>query len=132
MCFFYFIRNFGLPIFLYHLLSNDYDSRQLNNEEAVCAFETRLEQYLRQPEHTTLDGKPLDPKLIVFDEKCENNKQTYFETYPYTPKLERIFITPEDRTNFFDIRNKTKPEIQQCLLNMIKVCTFLYIITFLS
>ena len=98
------------------------NSRQFNKDEAVDALETKLDQYLRQPELATMDGKPLDNKLLDFDEKCEKNKQTYFETYPDLPKFERVFITPDDRTNFYDIKNKTKAEIQQCLLNMIKVC----------
>ena len=55
--------------------------------------------------------------------KNKKNKKTYFDTYPANPKVcERVFVTPEGRTNFFDIRNETVSEIQQCILNMIKVC----------
>ena len=111
------LSNFAYTFKYYH------DYRQFNKDEAVSAFEIRLEPYLYQQELVTLDGKLLDQKLIDFDEKCENNKQTYFETYPTNPKVcERVFVTPEDRTKFFDIRNKTISEIQQCILNMIKVC----------
>ena len=70
------LSNFAYTFKYYH------DYRQFNKDEAVSAFEIRLEPYLCQQELVTLDGKLLDQKLIDFDEKCENNKQTYFETHP--------------------------------------------------
>ena len=94
----------------------------MDHGEAVSALEIKLGHYIQQPQHISMDGKPLDSKLVEFDEKCEKNKQTYYETYPDITKLERVFITPDDRTNYYDIKNKTKTEIQQCLLNLIKVC----------
>ena len=92
-------------------LLHDYHFRQLNKEEAVSAFENRLEQNLYQPEHVTLDDKPLNAKLIECDKKCgkktnKPNKPSLRRTLLLS-HLKKIFINPEDRTNFFDNRNKT-------------------------
>lgn len=35
--------------------------------------------------------------------------------------FERIFVTPDDRNSFFDIRNKTKAEIKHIIVNLLKV-----------
>ena len=75
--------------------------------------------------------KPLDQELVNFDTKCERNKQNYYRVYPNTSgAYEKIFVTTEDRSKFFDITNKTKAEIQKSVLvlDIIQVCISPYIL----
>lgn len=67
---------------------------------------------INQP--TSLDGKKLlDKELVNFDEKCQQNKEMWYKNYSSSTKLEKIFITDEDRKKYHDIENKTKREIEQ-------------------
>lgn len=84
-----------------------YNFRQFSDVEAVTALEEKLEPYLKHHEYTCLHGKPLDKKLIDFDEKCEENQRKYYQTFPLNPRVcERIFITPDDRTNFSTLETR--------------------------
>ena len=55
--------------------------------------------------------------------------------YPQPTKLERVFITPEDRTKFNKIENKTKTEIISYIEEIIQVRVsedlFIYLFIFL-
>ena len=104
-------------------------SRSLKHEDAVHALHQKLMPYLKQPDLASINGDTiLDEGLINFDMKCEQNKINYYATYPNTEGMEKIFVTVEDRSRFFDITNKTKAEIQKSILNIIEVCIIYFMI----
>ncbi|XP_045198503.2 uncharacterized protein LOC123552823 [Mercenaria mercenaria] len=96
--------------------------RKFSAPDAVEDYSNKIRMYLTGGgQHTSTDDKPLDHDLVNFDVKCEANKSKYYENFPDVLRIcERIFITPDDRSNHFDITQKDKETIQKMIINVLK------------
>lgn len=66
---------------------------------------------------TDLKGRLLDSELFTFATKCKSNRELYFQNGKQ--KLEPVFVSPEDRNKYYDIKNKPKAEIICTIQNTI-------------
>ena len=104
-----------------------YRITDLDTEIKHWRLKLRQSQYLlKEGEHTAFSGKVLDEKLVQFDIKCTDNQREYYNNYPGHSKLERVFITPEERTKFNRIENKSNADIIMFIEQIIQVIFPIY------
>ena len=76
--------------------------------------------------HVSLEGQKLDHELVNFSKLAIDNKIKYeresekVNGYDSTVKLQKVYITPEERDNDNKIENKTKEEIHESISQLIQ------------
>ena len=75
----------------------------------------------KEEQNTAFSGTVMDSQLIQFETKCKENQRTYYSQYPHHSKLEILFITPEERTKYNKIDNKTNAKIAKFIEQIIQV-----------
>ena len=102
----------------------------LHKEVSALRVAIRKNEYLLHPyenkKHISFEGKQLDHDLVKFSKIANDNKAEYdrecekAKGYAFNVRLQKVYITPEERDNDNKIENKSKEQIQEIISQLIQ------------